>query len=229
MSPKAPTTPISSSCSASSNSRPNETRIFADIIEAIPGLAGDELYGFGAHRVVERQRLQGAVGLADLQRHPEGSLGLFVPALPVKRNGTDFLDLTGLIHDADYRTNLRLVNYSDVDVWVPLSLYDRNGNQLGQGRSTMVHGHSTKQINEVAAWLGVDGDLAPFSVRADVTGVDVQAFATVVDNTTGDSVLFLSSFNGENRIWLVGVASLEGVNNSSGAPTCGSTTRPATG
>jgi hypothetical protein len=56
--------------------------------------------------------------------------------------------------------------------------------------------------------------MAPFSVRADVTGVEVQAFATVVDNMTGDSVLFLSSFSGENRLWLVGVASLEGVNNS---------------
>ena len=61
---------------------------------------------------------------------------------------------------------------------------------------------------------GGEGPYRPFSVRADVTGVDVQAFATVVDNATGDSVLFLSSFKGENRIWLVGVASLEGINNS---------------
>ncbi len=192
----------------------NETRIFADIVEAIPGLAGEERTGSVR---IESSSGSGCKVLSvsrTFNDTPEGSLGLFVPALPVKRNGTNFLDLTGLNHNSDYRTNLRLVNYSDVDVWVPLSLYDRNGNQLGQGRSTLVPGHSTKQVNEVAAWLGVEGDIAPFSVRADVTGVDVQAFATVVDNITGDSVLFLSSFKGENRIWLVGVASLEGVNNS---------------
>jgi len=142
------------------------------------------------------------------------SARLFVPALPVKANNADFLDLTGLINDTDFRTNLRLVNYSDSDVWVPLTLFDSNGNQIGNGRSAQVRGHSTKQINEIAPWLGVDGDMAPFSVRADVTGVEAQAFATVVDNTTGDSVAFLSSFSGENRLWLVGVASLEGVNNS---------------
>jgi hypothetical protein len=50
--------------------------------------------------------------------------------------------------------------------------------------------------------------------RADDTGAEVQAGATVVDNMTGGSALFLSFFSGENRLWLVGVASLEGVNNS---------------
>ena len=192
----------------------DETRFFGDIVEAIPGLAGEELSGSVR---IESSSDSGCKVMSvsrTFNDTPNGSLGLFVPALPVKANNADFLDLTGLIDDTEFRTNLRLVNYSDSDVWVPLTLFDRNGNQIGNGRSALVRGHSTKQINEIAAWLGVDGDLAPFSVRADVTGVDVQAFATVVDNMTGDSVLFLSSFNGENRLWLVGVASLEGVNNS---------------
>ena len=192
----------------------NETRLFADIVEAIPGLAGEERTGSVR---IESSSGSGCKVLSvsrTFNNTPEGSLGLFVPALPVKRNATDFLDLTGLNQDSDYRTNLRLVNYSDIDAWVPLSLFDHGGNQIGESRSTLVRGHSTKQINEIAAWLGVQGHIAPFSVRADVTGVDVQAFGTVVDNLTGDSVLFLSSFNGENRIWLVGVANLEGVNNS---------------
>ena len=192
----------------------NETRLFADIVEAIPRLAGEERTGSVR---IESSSGSGCKVLSvsrTFNNTPEGSLGLFVPALPVKRNATDFLDLTGLNQDSDYRTNLRLVNYSDIDAWVPLSLFDHGGSQIGESRSTLVRGHSTKQINEIAAWLGVQGHIAPFSVRADVTGVDVQAFGTVVDNLTGDSVLFLSSFNGENRIWLVGVANLEGVNNS---------------
>ncbi len=43
----------------------NETRTFADIIEAIPGLDQSGL-GLGADRVRQRQWLQGAVGVADL-------------------------------------------------------------------------------------------------------------------------------------------------------------------
>jgi hypothetical protein len=192
----------------------DETRLFADIVEAIPGLAGDELSGSVR---IESSSDSGCKVLSvsrTFNDTPAGSLGLFVPALPVKANNVDFLDLTGLIQNSEYRTNLRLVNYTDSDVWVPITLFDHNGNQVGDSRSTLVRGHSTKQINEVASWLGVEGHTAPFSIRAEVTGVDVQAFATVVDNMTGDSVLFLSDFTGENRIWLVGVASLEGVNSS---------------
>jgi hypothetical protein len=192
----------------------DETRLFSNIVEAIPGLAGDELSGSVR---IESSSDSGCKVLSvsrTFNNTPYGSLGLFVPALPVKRNTADYLDLTGLVQDSGYRTNLRLVSYEDADVWVPIALFDHNGNQVGQSRSALVRGHSTKQLNAIAPWLGVDGDIAPFSVRADVTGVDVQAFATVVDNLTGDSVLYLSSFNGENRIWLVGVANLAGVNNS---------------
>jgi len=192
----------------------DETRIFDDIVEAIPGLADEELSG----SVLIKSDSDSGCKVLSVSRTfndtPGGSLGLFVPALPVKRNNNDFLDLTGLVRSADYRTNLRLVNYSDVDVWVPLTLFDQNGNQVGDPRSTLVPGHSTKQINEVAAWLGVEETIEPFSVRADVTDVEVQAFATVVDNLTGDSVLFLSNFTSESTIWVVGVANLEGVNSS---------------
>lgn len=192
----------------------DETRLFTNIVEAIPGLAGDELSGSVR---IESSSDSGCKVLSvsrTFNNTPYGSLGLFVPALPVKRNAADFLDLTGLIHDSDYRTNLRLVSYENEDVWVPITLFDHNGNQIGDSRSALVRGNSTKQLNAIAPWLGVDGDISPFSVRADVTGVDVQAFATVVDNLTGDSVLYLSSFTGENRIWVVGVANLAGVNDS---------------
>jgi hypothetical protein len=192
----------------------DETRLFADIVDAIPGLAGDELSGSVRIESASDSGCKVMSVSRTFNDTPAGSLGLFVPALPVKANNSDYLDLTGLVHDSEFRTNLRLVNYSDTDIWVPLALFDRNGSQIGEGRSALVRGHSTKQLNEIAPWLGVDGDIAPFSVRAQVTGVDVQAFATVVDNLTGDSVLFLSNFTGENRIWLVGVANLEGVNNS---------------
>jgi PKD repeat protein len=191
-----------------------ETRVFPHITDAIPGLGDEQISGSVR---IESTSDSGCKVLSvsrTFNDTPDGSLGLFVPALPVERVGLDFLDLNGLISNQDYRTNLRLVNYSDEDVWVPLTAYDRNGSQVGERRSTNVRGQSTKQINEIAGWLGVTGNLAPFAVRAEISGYDVQAFGTVVDNLTGDSVLYLSSFQDENKIWLVGVASLSGVNNS---------------
>ena len=191
----------------------NETRTFADIIEAIPGLVNPVS---GSVRVGSSS--DSGCKVLSVSRTfndtPEGSLGLFVPALPVKRVGRDFLDVTGLIHNQGYRTNLRLVNYSDEDVWVPLTGYEKGGAQFGVRRSVNVKAQSTKQLNGIAEWLGATADVAPFSVKAEIDGLDVQALGTVVDNLSGDSVLYLSSFLDENQIWLVGAASLQGVNDS---------------
>ena len=193
---------------------PNETRIFADITEAIPGLEGDEITGSVR---IESQSDSGCKVLSvsrTFNDTPDGSLGLFVPALPVKRVGREFHDLTGLLQSEDYRSNLRLVNYGDEEVWVPITAYDKGGHEVGVPRSALVQGNSTKQLNEIGLWLGLESDPNPFSVRVGVEGYDVEAIGTVVDNISGDSVLYLSSFHEENRIWLAGVASLEGVNGS---------------
>ncbi|MCU0234625.1 MAG: hypothetical protein MUE90_11430, partial [Thermoanaerobaculales bacterium] len=193
---------------------PAQTRVFADITEAIPGLVGEELSG--SVRIISGSD-SGCKVLSVSRTYnstPDGTLGLFVPALPVKRAENELLDLTGLARNSAYRSNLRLVNYGDADVWVPLRALDRFGEPISNPREALVPGHSTKQINDVAGWLGVSGDLAPFSVRAEVEGLQVQAYATVVDNQTGDSVLFMSSFSGDNRVWVSGVASNSGVNDS---------------
>ncbi|MCW8985776.1 MAG: BACON domain-containing carbohydrate-binding protein [Thermoanaerobaculales bacterium] len=192
----------------------NETRTFADIIEAIPGLS---VPVSGSVRIGSTS--DSGCKVLSVSRTfndtPDGSLGLFVPALPVKRVGREFLDVAGLIHNDHYRTNMRLVNYSDEEVWVPLTAYDKGGAQVGERRSVKVRAQSTKQINNIAVeWFGAEEDLAPFSVRAEIDGLDVLALGTVIDNATGDSVLYLSSFFDENQIWLAGVASLQGVNDS---------------
>ena len=193
---------------------PNESKIFGDITDAIPSLEGGAITGSVR---IESTSASGCKVLSASRTYnetPEGSLGLFVPALPVKKIRQPYLDVTGLIQNADYRTNLRLVNHGEADAWVPITALQRNGDQVGQTRSVLVRGHSTKQINEVARWLGVDDNLAPFTIRAGVEGLKMHVLGTVVDNVTGDSVLYLPSFCDENRIWLAGVANLEGVNES---------------
>jgi hypothetical protein len=183
-----------------------ETKVFANIVEAIPDLADEELTGSVR---IESTSASGCKVLSvsrTFNDTPDGSLGLFVPVVPVKAVGGGRLDFTGLISNASYRTNLRLVNNGDDDEWVALTILDRNGNPLAESRSVKVRGQSTKQVSEVAAWLGVTDDLELFSVRAETFTANVEGFTTVVDNISGDSVLNRYSFLNENKVWLVGVA-----------------------
>jgi len=192
----------------------NETRTFEDITEAIPGLS-DPVSGSVRIGTTSDSGCQVLSVSRTFNDTPEGSVGLFVPALPVKRVGLEYLDVTGLLHNQSYRSNLRLVNYSDEEVWVPLTAYDKLGAQFGDRRSVKVKAQSTRQLDNVAVnWFGETDDVAPFSVRAEIDGLDVEALGTVIDNITGDAVLYQSSFHDENQIWLVGAASLAGANNS---------------
>jgi PKD repeat protein len=189
-----------------------ETKVFSGVFEAIPGLVGDEVTGSVR---VESSSESGCKVLAvsrTFNETPEGTLGLFVPALLMKVVGEDRLDFTGLIHNDDYRTNLRLVSFGGGDVWVALTILDRNGNQLTPSRNVKVKGYSTRQLSEVASWLGIVGDLSLFSIQVSTSGAAIDGVATVIDNVTGDSVLYRSSFLNENKVWIAGVAHIFGLN-----------------
>ncbi|MFV2074352.1 MAG: hypothetical protein ACC742_17130, partial [Thermoanaerobaculales bacterium] len=192
----------------------DESRVFADIVDAIPALGAEERTGSVR---IESESDSGCKVLSVSRTYnetPFGTLGLFVPALPVKAATGDLLEITGLIHNASYRSNVRLVNFGDEDVWVRLKPIHRNGDVINDGRSALVPGHSTRQVNNVASWTGIDGNLAPFTIRIETGGADVEATATIVDNISGDSVLYQSSFLDENVIWVVGAAHNFGVNDS---------------
>ncbi len=193
---------------------PNETRVFNGLFDTFPGLGGEE--ATGSIRIQSTSDSGCTVLLVSrtFNDTPDGTLGLMVPALPVEAPDDRYLEYPGLIQNDNYRTNLRLVNFSDATHWVAVTANDENGQPVGGSRSAKLLGRSTKQINQVADWLGAPDELAPFTLRVDVNGREIQAVATVVDNLTGDSVLYLSSFSDTNRLWLAGAASLSGVNES---------------
>jgi len=147
---------------------------------------------------------------------PDGTLGLFVPAMPVTSVGVETLNLTGLIRDNDYRSNLRLVNNGDEAAWVRITVIGKHGEALTAGKSVLVQSHSTKQINDVAGWAGIDVNLSQFTVLAEVRTEDaiIDGFATVIDNISGDSVMNSSSYLDEPVIWLPGVVHGPGKNDT---------------
>ncbi len=190
------------------------TTVFSDVFELLPALGGGEVSGSIRVQSSSINGCSVTVVSRTFNDTPGGTLGLTVPAMPVDVSEDEYLEYPGLIHNDDYRTNLRLVNFSDATVWVAVTAVDESGVQVGDSRSAKVFGKSTKQINGVASWLGALEDLAPFTVRVEADGREVQAVATVVDNITGDSVLYTSSFAGTSQLWLAGAASLSGVNES---------------
>jgi parallel beta-helix repeat protein len=192
----------------------NETAVFSDVFELLPDLEGREVSGSLHIESMSDSECSVLMVSRTFNDTPDGTLGLMVPAMPVKAPDDSDLEFPGLIHNDDYRTNLRLVNFSDALYWVEVSAYDELGDQIGNSRSAKLFGKSAKQINGVASWLGAPAGQAPFTLRVDANGREIQAVATVVDNTTGDSVLYTSSFADTSPLWLAGAASLSGVNQS---------------
>jgi len=128
--------------------------------------------------------------------------------------GSAPLYLTGLVSDYYYRTNIGLANFGGEDAWVTITLYDHDGNQLGEQRTVKVYGDSTRQVVGVAQELGVLTDVNIFSAAIDAHGADMSVYASVVDNQTGDSVLYQPFATGDQEVWVPGIAHLAGLNGS---------------
>ena len=195
---------------------PNETTVFPNAREVVSEDEGENING---SILIDSVSASGCKVLSvskTFNDTPEGTLGLFVPAMPVTSVGVESLNLTGLIRNNAYRSNLRLVNHSDNEAKVKITVFHKSGEALSAGRVVLVPSHSTKQINDVAGWAGVDGDLDQFTVLAEVktSGAIIDGFATVIDNISGDSVMNASSYLGEPKIWLPGVVFARGKNDT---------------
>jgi PKD repeat protein len=195
---------------------PNETMVFPNAREVVEAGDGETING---SILIDSTSESGCKVLSvsrTFNDTPDGTFGLFVPAMPVVSVGVETLNLTGLIRNAAYRSNLRLVNHGDTEAWVRITLFDRHGETLTEGKSTLVKSHSTKQINDVAGWAGVEVNLSQFSVLAEVRtdGAVIDGFATVIDNISGDSVMNSSSYLKEPIVWLPGVVWAPGKNDT---------------
>ncbi|MEN8165272.1 MAG: hypothetical protein ABFS37_14170, partial [Acidobacteriota bacterium] len=126
------------------------------------------------------------------------------------------LFLTGLSHTSASRTNIRLANLGTDAVNVTLYVLSAQGYALGQPVLRTIPALSTIQVNGIAEVAGAGADLDIFSVKVDTNVETVLAWASVVDNQTGDPVLFnpLSAYAASRTLWVPGVAHLGGANNS---------------
>jgi PKD repeat protein len=202
---------------------PNGTRSFGDILSAIPGIIIDDdgtgsylgslsiQYENGGESEVPPLIMSRTYNITET-----GTFGQFVPAISASLDEPRTMHLTGLVHNLSYRTNVRLANLGDTQATATLRLYDKFGVVVGDPVYINVKARSTTQVNGIADSAGVPYTLDIFSVTVDSNDPSVVAWASLVDNITGDPVLYSPIMEDDDSTvqWIPGVAHLPGANES---------------
>jgi len=118
-----------------------------------------------------------------------GTYGQSVPNVSDGDASSTTLLLTGLEQDANFRTNIGLVNRSGVPVGAGLTLYDAGGNVIATTGVT-VPADNFQQSSLASFFPAVNGrTYAALSMRVDAGAPNaISAYGSVIDNRTQDPV-----------------------------------------
>jgi len=118
----------------------------------------------------------------------DGTFGQMVPGVPAASAlaSGEHARLVLLTRNAAFRTNIGFANLTGFAVEVRLELHRGDGTSLGAARRSTLQPFSQAQITDV---LGTDADVAWAEVWSDTAGARFVAYASVVDNASGDPVL----------------------------------------
>ena len=139
-----------------------------------------------------------------------GTYGQYVPAVPVMPPDEGNLYLPGLVHNAAYRTNLLLANLGPDPVGgIVVNILDAYGTVVGT-YGAGIQGSSSNLLVGIVELAGVTEPLDLFTIEVDAGGAPVTASASLIDETTGDPVLYGPGDLEEGEVCLPGVAHLPG-------------------
>ncbi len=123
-----------------------------------------------------------------------GSFGQYVPVVPLdEATGADgsaeLIQLTGTPGTPGFRTNIGILNVTDAPIDVTMVITAADGGELGTV-SVSLDALEYRQLNEVLSGLGQGpiGD-ACASLTTSTPGGSFLAYASIVDNATGDAIL----------------------------------------
>ncbi len=139
-----------------------------------------------------------------------GTYGQYVPAVPLMPPDEGYLYLPGLVHNAGYRTNLLLANLgSDPAGNIAIRILDTGGATVG-AYTAGIPGSSSNLMVGIAELAGVTEPLDLFTVEVDAGGAAVHASASMIDQLTGDPVLYTANAGQLGGLFVPGVAHLPG-------------------
>lgn len=164
--------------------------------DVVAGVFGHE--GAGALRLTFPSGADELATSRTYNQTPNGTYGQDVPAIPE----TDAIAegriglLPGLAEsaaaDSGSRTNLGLVNLAPVAITVAVSLYDASGHRLGGVDVTLRPGEP-KQLDRVLRTVTQTDVVGAYATVASTTpSARFVAYASIVDNRSGDPVLVVA-------------------------------------
>jgi Ig-like domain CHU_C associated len=181
------------------------------------GALSDGATGLLEVRAIDAPRGQGALTFVSSRLYnatPGGTYGQFIPAIPLSQfmgNQPDAsLALTQLAQSTSYRTNIGLVEGDGAPASVTLSGFDAEGRQLFQDLVTLLPGEH-RQFDGLLAQHGVTANNIRVNVAVTSSGGKVSAYASVIDNSSGDPSFVpaaASTTLGSTRYVVPGVADL---------------------
>ena len=187
---------------------PGEALVLDDVIDE---LVGDS--GAGALHVRATQPLAVSTRIATTADEG-GSFGQGIPSAPmstVARDG-EAVRLIGFDNSADFRTNLGLVNPGTDEVAIKLGFYNDETDKLAESTRTLAP-KSWIQLNRVLADLDIASEARVIVVRQTSKLGAFSAYASVVDDRTGDPTYLAETAVGRvgDDLWIPAVAHASGI------------------
>ncbi len=164
---------------------PGEAHRHADVVAGVFGATGA-----GALRVTPT-RGQPLVSARTFNHTPLGSYGQYIPALSLSDAAApgNTAVVVHLRETASFRTNLGLLNASEVEITVEIELLDAAGASLG-GLAVDLPPYAFHQLERVLRRVTLDPvELAAAHLATTTPGGAFLAYASVVDTASGDPIL----------------------------------------
>jgi len=166
----------------------NQSITFANALSDLFGLST----GSGAIAIEASSATSTPALRATSRTFTTGATGTYGQSVPNVSDGdasTTTLLLTGLEQDANFRTNLGLVNRSGAPVGTGLTLYDFNGNVIAT-TSVTVPENNFQQSSLASFFPTIAGrTFTALSMRVDAAVPNaISAYGSVIDNRTQDPV-----------------------------------------
>ncbi len=165
---------------------PGNATEWNDVLANLFGVASD-VSTQGAIQISSNQPL--SIGSVDYNQTSTGTFGQGIPALTAADAITFGMEgvLLPLRNTSAFHTNVGIVNLGEQSETVVLRLFDAAGNQVGNTRTVTAGPGLWIQQYDIFRFLGAqETPFAYLTIRVQTQGGMIWAYASVVDNTTGD-------------------------------------------
>ena len=158
---------------------------YPDVLGTVFGMSSN----YGAIQIRSTTQMMGILGQTSTPAKSGGSYGQSVPAVPLTEAipAGQVRSIIAVREDAAFRTNLILANATEVSLIVNVAIFSEAGAALGS-KQYLLPPLGMTQITRVVRDIGIAGNIsgARISLSTFATGGGFLAYASAIDNVTGD-------------------------------------------